>query len=259
MNTLVPVPTTPAIVTYSYGGTPLVACTALKHVRLVPVTHAAVEQRPEPTYTVGLMSTTPKLRPLMVTLIVEVEPMLYVTSFPETTGASNENVLVPVPTTAFTVTGTYASYDVTAALAQRTLVDVTQEEVVQAAFAIWPLGVESVVAKFRPLIETLTAALAMWLRRCSAETTGASNENITLPVPTTVFTVTTEKLGADMPDVKHTMAVLVVHDVVEQAPEFTVALGVKSVRSKFRPVTVREVMALCPRFWALKFDTTGAS
>jgi len=100
VNTALAVPTIPATVVAMLASASY--ATPVRHVKLVPVVHEVVKQRPDDTSTLSVYATAPKLSPQTVT---DEPPLSGVFPHPElVTGASKVSCMESVPATAPTVT-----------------------------------------------------------------------------------------------------------------------------------------------------------
>jgi hypothetical protein len=222
---------------------------------------------------VALASLAPKLSPEIVTEAPPVCAPLTGLASMEMAGASNVKTLpvTPnVPTTAATVTAT----PIPAVPAEHwTAVSEVHAVVVHRLSA--PMRAvavpKSMLPNDKPLIVTLAPPmLAGALNAAVAVTTGPSNENDVVRVPTKLATVT---MAPDLPQLEapaagtdaagsvHRTIVDALHEVVEQgdAPCWICTVCVRVAVPKFAPVTVTEEPPEAGPFRLLNSVTTGAS
>jgi hypothetical protein len=236
------------------------------HSTVVPLNHADVAQSTDEKVAVGVRSIEAKARPLSIAIAPPEEGALPDETLAElSAGASNEKRSSAVPDTEATVIVAIGELSTVAEdIRHATVVPLVHAEVAQMIDDVEAVGVGSAGAKARPLRVAVAppewgAFLAPTLAKLTA---GASNENNEFSVPETEATVIVPveirlTVAADM---LHSTVVPLVHADVAQSTDATVAVGVRSINPKARPLRVAiappEVGALTPTLAKL---TAGAS
>lgn len=92
-------------------------------------------------------------------------------------------------------------------------------------------------------------------------TTGALNVNSVADVPVKLFVMETEATAEDDTEleVKQTIDVIAIHEVVLHIALATMAVAVRSTPAKFTPRIVKLVAPAAMMFGTLEYVTTGAS
>jgi hypothetical protein len=212
-----------------------------RHITTDTEVQVVVVQAVSPRYDAGVVSTFPKLRPIIVT-VPPAEVAIFVFFTLEITGVSYENGLALVPTTALTVIMEYcngACCEYPAGDEHNTDVTVYQEVDAHCTWAKAAVGVALSRPKLVPVNVTVDEPLVAPFNGSSWERRGASNEYDLRLVPTVALIVTTNaSLSVMLAPLRHTIVVVDLHIEELQAVAPIELVTLKDEVPKFTPPIV---------------------
>jgi len=170
--------------------------------------------------TLPVRSTYPKFRPRRVMLAIEVAGRFGV-EIAVTAGESKENEACLVPAAEETRTKAGRATPFAACGVQTRAVSVVHDVVVQYVEPMAADGVRSTVAKLTPITVSEVVLDCGAFARCRSVMTGPSKENTATsdPVASTFATICTPRLEPKPDAALHTLEVVVIHCVAEQAED----------------------------------------